>query len=55
MPIVKILFSFLKTFPTATILYILLVIYTELNFDWVWLIFAIIIDIVDDTILGKAL
>ena len=55
MSILKVMFGFLKTFPTATVLYILLVIYTELNFDWVWLIFAVIIDIVDDVILGKAL
>ncbi len=54
MSILKVLFSFLKTFPTATFLYILLVLYTELNFDWGWFIFAVVIDIVDDTILGKA-
>ena len=55
MSVIKILFSFVKTFPTATILYLLLVLFTELSFDWGWLIFAIVIDIVDDTILGKAL
>jgi len=55
MPVVKILFGFIKTFPTATLLYILLVLFTELNFDWSWLIFAIVIDIIDDVMLGKAL
>ena len=55
MPILKIMFSFLKTFPTATLLYILLILFTELNFDWSWLIFAIIIDIVDDVVLGKVM
>lgn len=54
MPLAKIMFGFLKTFPTATMLYVLLVLFTELNFDWGWFIFAVIIDIVDDTILGKA-
>lgn len=55
MPLLKILFGFLKTFPTATILYILLVLFTELNLDVGWFIFAIAIDIIDDVILGKAL
>ena len=51
----KFLFGFLMTFPTATILYILLVLFVNLKFDWGWFIFAIIIDIIDDVILGKAI
>lgn len=52
MPI-RILGSFISTFPTATILYALLVLMTELNFDWGWLIFAIVIDLVDDFLSGR--
>ena len=49
----RLLFGFIGTFPTATILYMLLVLMTELNFDWAWLIFAIIIDLVDDFLSGR--
>ncbi len=44
---------FVGSFPTATILYLMLVLLTELNFDWGWLLFALIIDVFDDFI-GKA-
>lgn len=54
MPILRVLKSFISSFPVATFLYMLLVILTELNFDWGWLIFAAIIDILDD-VLGKVL
>ena len=47
---VKIFFGFLSSFPTATILYILLVLMTQLEFAWAWLAFAVVIDIVDDFI-----
>ncbi|MDI6720956.1 MAG: hypothetical protein QMD85_01105 [Candidatus Aenigmarchaeota archaeon] len=40
--------DFIKSFPTATILYLLLVFFTPLQFDWLWLIFAVIIDLLDD-------
>lgn len=54
MPVIKILLSFISSFPTATMLYILLVLMTELDFNWGWLIFAAIIDILDD-VLSKVL
>jgi hypothetical protein len=46
----KIIGDFIKSFPTATIIYLLLVLFTELSFEWVWLVFAIIIDVFDDII-----
>ena len=49
----RLVFGFVKTFPTATILYMLLVLFTELNFDWGWLIFAMVIDTVDDFLSGR--
>lgn len=49
----RLLFGFISTFPTATILYMLLVLMTELTFDWAWFIFAIIIDLVDDFLSGR--
>lgn len=53
MAILSIIRVFFSTFPTATILYILLVLFTELNFDLGWFIFAVVIDLIDDIILGK--
>lgn len=44
----RVFLGFLSTFPTATILYLLLVLLTNLEFEWSWLAFAIVIDIVDD-------
>ncbi len=55
MVVLKVLSGFVTSFPTSTILYLLLVIYTELNFDWWWFIFAMVIDIVDDVVISKAL
>ena len=37
-----------KSFPTATIIYILLVLFTNLEFQWSWLVFAFVIDVIDD-------
>ena len=48
----KILRDFLKSFPTATIIYLLLVAFTDLRFEWPWLVFAVVIDVLDD-ILGN--
>ena len=42
--------SFLTSFPTATIIYILLVALTSLQFEWPWFIFAVVIDLVDDVV-----
>ena len=47
MPFLK---SFLTSFPTATIIYILLVAFTQLQFEWPWFVFAVVIDLVDDVI-----
>jgi len=44
----KIIGEFIKTFPTATIIYAMLVLMTSLEFEWSWFVFAIIIDLVDD-------
>lgn len=48
MPVAGILKHFVKSFPTATILYILLVLITNLEFNWMWLVFAFVIDVIDD-------
>ncbi len=48
MPLKSILKYFVKSFPTATILYILLVILTNLEFEWTWIVFALVMDVVDD-------
>ncbi len=50
MPVAGVLKYFIKSFPTATILYILLVLMTNLEFSWIWLGIAFVIDIVDDVI-----
>ncbi len=42
--------GFISSFPTATIIYLLLVLMTNLEFDWAWLVFAIVIDLADDFI-----
>ncbi len=42
--------NFIKSFPTATILYLLLVLLTNLQFELVWLVFAVIIDVLDDVL-----
>ena len=39
---------FTKSFPTATIMYSLMVVFTAAQFDWVWLVFAFVIDVIDD-------
>ena len=46
----KPILGFITTFPTATILYLLLIYFTNLTFDWKWFVFAVIIDILDDFI-----
>ncbi len=43
-----ILKHFTKSFPTATIMYFLMVAFTAAQFDWPWLAFAFVIDVVDD-------
>ncbi len=45
-----ILKHFTKSFPTATIIYILLVLFTNLQFEWSWLVFAFVIDVIDDVL-----
>jgi len=54
MTVFKILVEFFKTLPTATILYLLLVLFTEVSFSWFWLILAVILDFIDE-ILGRAI
>ena len=44
----RMILGFISSFPTATIIYILLVLFTSLEFDWTWLVFAVVIDLVDD-------
>ena len=46
----KIISNFLQSFPTATIIYLMLVMFTDLKFDWLWFVFAIIIDLIDDVV-----
>ncbi|GEM_PF-6227342 len=46
----KPILGFISTFPTATIIYLMLVYFTNLPFEWQWLVFAIIIDLLDDVI-----
>ena len=48
--LIKPLLGFISTFPTATIIYLLLIYFTNLSFEWQWLVFAIVIDLLDDFI-----
>ncbi|MBI2578418.1 MAG: hypothetical protein HYW26_01775 [Candidatus Aenigmarchaeota archaeon] len=46
----KFLLKFIGSFPTATILYILLVLMMGVKFTVNWFLFAVIIDIIDDLV-----
>ena len=43
----KVLLKFFTRLPTATLLYVLLLLFAKLNFSLSWFMFAITIDIID--------
>lgn len=40
--------GFISSFPTATIVYIALVLMTDLKFDFLWFVAAVVLDLLDD-------